>query len=120
MHLKAGPQTSIIIRAPPEGTYITNLFLAFQCVTKNQMSAFFQHHFTPTTLDTLGTKRQWGTQVGRESGTLTLLRYDPRDLSKKSLQIFKKGVSLHLRDFEGRGQIFLARWENSVFNLVKC
>ena len=39
------------------------------------------------------------------SGVHTFLKFDPRDLSKNVKKLFKKGVSPHLREFEGRGPL---------------
>ena len=41
------------------------------------------------------------------SGPATFSKYDSQDLSKNPREFFKKGVSPHLREFEGRGPIIV-------------
>ena len=41
-------------------------------------------------------KGEWG------SGPPTFSKYDSRDLSKNAREFYNKGVSPHLREFEGR------------------
>ena len=62
--------------------------------------SLIQHSFGLCTVLSLGDSARGN---GSWSGPPTLLKDDPRDLSKMVKKIFKKGVFSNLLEFEGRG-----------------